>query len=272
VYCFATTSVLGEKMRISPLDRTPNLENMPLHPSAAKTEKGAHFPDPEPCVPLPQKDRFYCIGTDKALHPVVNKLNKMSTSYITNLPNTESVRGAPTENSSVPERYANLAYELAGKGDFKGAEEMYKKVVQLLIEIPGAGKNRLLAAMYFNLANLSMNKRDLKGSQQMYEKVPPLLVDYYKTDCHPDVWSLYELLGDVMLAQNEVASAEAYYEKVLKIMLNVYETESNSDVIRIYQKLGQVFRMQCKLQKEAELLEKARRIDISLRLKAVFPE
>ena len=148
----------------------------------------------------------------------------------------------------------SLAFLLYHKGEYKKAEELYKKALLVREKILGE-EHPSIATSYNNLAGVYDSQGKYKEAEELYKKAL-LIREKILGNEHPDTANIYNNLALLYNSQGKYKEAEELYNKALLINEKVLG-KGHPDTATSYNNLAGVYDSQGKYKEAEELYKKA---------------
>ena len=165
-----------------------------------------------------------------------------------------SVKLIRENNKKQADFISDIAYLMYYVAEYKKAEELYKKALEIRERILGE-EHPDTATSYNNLGVVYARQGEYKKAEELYKKALEIRERILGEE-HPDTATSYNNLGVVYARQGEYKKAEELYKKALEIRERILG-EEHPDTATSYNNLGVVYARQGEYKKAKELYKKA---------------
>ena len=126
-----------------------------------------------------------------------------------------SARNIPNEPTMVATQLNNLADLLSSKGDYDGAEPLFREAIAIFKNVLG-NDHPLVATGFNNLAGLLSSKGDYDGAEKLVQEA--LLIDENALGHeHPDTITDRAWLGSLLQSQGNTKMHYRFCKRSLKL-------------------------------------------------------
>src|SRR5262249_55751916 len=148
-----------------------------------------------------------------------------------------------------------LAYSYSLRGDYASAEELYKRVEEILKK--NGNERRYLGPLFISMGNLYTDEQEWAKAEDYFQRFLALLSK--ETPDKLDLTIGLNNLGSAYIGEGEYAKAEAVLQRALTIREDVFGLES-ARVANVLTTLGKLYRAQGDYDKADSVYQRALKI------------